>query len=109
MKESPLGFSYSWADTKPIRTLALIVLGAQLTGSATGLLFPRFPNWFESLWFGGAVAAFPGFVMGLVVQAILRPGSIRENRVMVRRFALVALALSAFALAMPILGFGIRR
>lgn len=107
MKESPFGFSYSWADVQPIRALALIVLGAQLIGGVTGFLFPRFPDWFDSLWFGIAIATFPGFVLGFVVQIILRPASISENRVMVRRFALVALVFSAFALAMPILGFGI--
>lgn len=77
-----------------------------MIGAVVGLVFPKFPHWFESLWFGAAIATFPAFLFGLAVQAYLRPGSIRENRVMVQRFALIALLLSAFALAMPILGFG---
>ena len=106
MKESQFGFEYSWADLQPIRALAVIVLLAQVAGAALGYLFPHFPRWFESLWFGAAIATFPAFLVGLIVQARLRPGSVRENRVMVRRLGLIALALSVFAIAMPILGFG---
>ena len=106
MRESQFGFQYSWADLQPIRPLAVTVLVAQVGGLLSCLLFPRFPGWFENLWFGGALATFPGFVVGAVVQASLQPGSLGTNGVMVRRFGLVALLLSAFALGMPFFGFG---
>ena len=106
MKESQFGFEYSWADLQPVRALAVIVFGAQIAGALVGLVFPQFPRWLESLWFGGAIATFPAFLVGLVVQSRLRPGSITENRIMVRRFGFIALFLSAFALAMPLFGFG---
>lgn len=105
MKESPFGFEYTWADLQPVRALALIVFGTQIVGGLAGFAFPRFPEWFESMWFGAAIATFPAFLVGLAVQSKLRPGSIAENRVMVRRFGLIALALSAFAVAMPLFGF----
>lgn len=106
MKESQFGFQYSWADLQPVRALAVIVFGAQIAGALAGLAFPQFPRWFESLWFGAAIATFPAFLVGLVVQSRLRPGSLTENRTMVRRFGLISLFLSAFALAMPLFGFG---
>jgi hypothetical protein len=109
MKESAFGLQYSWADLQPIRALAITVVVAQVAGAVAGLLFPQFPRWFESLWFGAAVATFPAFVVGALIQARLRPGSIGENQVMVRRLGLIALLLSAFAVAMPFLGFGSAR
>jgi hypothetical protein len=101
MKESQFGFEYSWADMKPIRALSVIVLGAQVLGCVAGLLLAPFPKWFDSLWFGGAVGTLPAFLVGLLVQSRLRPGSVRENEVMVRRLGLIAAALTAFAVAMP--------
>ena len=106
MKESQFGFEYSWADLKPVRALAVTVYAAQVFGAVAGFMFPRFPHWFESLWFGGAICTFPAFLVGLAIQSKLRPGSLGENRVMVRRLGLIALALSAFAVAMPYLGWG---
>ena len=106
MKESQFSFQYTWADLQPVRALALTVFGAQTIGRLFGLAFQRFPQWFLSMWFGAAVVTFPAFLAGLVVQSSLRPGSITENRIMVRRLGLIALFLFAFALAMPILGFG---
>jgi hypothetical protein len=106
MKESQFGFEYTWEDLQPVRALALIVFGVQIAGGLAGLAFPQFPRWFESMWFGAAIATFPAFLVGLVVQSKLSPGSISENRTMVRRLGLIALFLSAFAIAMPFFGFG---
>ena len=105
MKESPFGFEYSWADLKPVRVLVVTVVVAQLSGAAFGFAFQRFPDWFESAWHGAALATFPAFLVGLLAQARLRPGSIGSNAVMVRRLGLVALLLTAFAVAMPWLKF----
>jgi hypothetical protein len=106
MKESQLSFSYTWKDLKPIRLLALTVVVGQLLGAVAGIVVPRFPNWFESLWFGAALAAFPAFLIGALVQSIATPGRMSQHKVMVRRLAIVAAALSAFAFAMPSFGFG---
>jgi hypothetical protein len=106
MKETQFGFEYSWADLQPVRALSVVVFGAQIVGAIAGIGFPQFPRWFESLWFGAAISTFPAFLLGLAVQSKLRPGSIGENKVMVRRLGLIALALSSFALAMPVLGVG---
>lgn len=106
MKESQFGFEYAWADLKPIRSLAVTVFAAQIIGALLGLEFADHAHWFHRLWFGGAVATFPAFLIGLPIQAYLHPGSIHENRVMVRRLGLIALLLSLAAPFMPLLGFG---
>src|SRR5579863_2456209 len=104
MRESPFGFAYSWSELFSVRALAITVLVFQILGAGLGVTFKRFPDWFESLWFGGAVASFPGFLLGLYIQSILYPGTIEQNRVMLRRLGLVALLLSCAALALPVLG-----
>ena len=105
MKESPFGFEYSWSDLQPVRALAVTVVVAQFVGAALGLAFAWHSSWFLKLWFGGAIATFPAFVLGLIVQSRFKPGSIGKNQVMVRRFGLIALALSVVAVFMPQLGF----
>jgi hypothetical protein len=105
MKDSAWGFEYTWADLQPVRALAVTVIAGQVAGGLLGVLFPQFSRWFESLWFGAAFATLPAFVVGAVIQAYLRPGSLGENKVMVRRLGIVACLLAAFALAMPMLGF----
>lgn len=105
MKESQFGFEYTWADLQPIRHLAITVFGAQIAGVVLGFWFGNNPEWFLNIWFGGAVATFPAYLIGVALQTRLRPGSITENIVMVRRFGLIALVLTVFAFAMPILGF----
>ena len=81
--------------------LFIAVLVAQVLGAALGLIVEQFPATFENLWFGGAIATFPGFLVGLPVQRQIRPESIAENRVMVRRVGLVALILTVGGVTMP--------
>lgn len=97
MRESQFGFEYSWSDLQPIRPLVVIVLVAQVIGMLVGLAFSPHVTWFHRLWFGGAIATFPAFVVGVVVQSRLRPGSVGQNAVMVRRLALIAAVLSLVA------------
>lgn len=104
MQESQFGFEYTWADLQPIRPLVLVVLVAQLVCMVIALVYAPHVEWFHRLWFGGAVATFPAFVVGLFVQSWLRPGSIGPNIVMVRRLGLIAAALSLTAMFMPQLG-----
>lgn len=105
MRESQFGFEYTWADLQPIRLLVLVVLAVQLVCMLLGLAYSPRSAWFLRLWFGGAVATFPAFVVGLLLQAWLRPGSIGQNKIMVRRLGLIAAILSLVALFMPELGF----
>lgn len=105
MQESPFGFNYTWADLKPVRPLAIIVLVAQIGGAILSAIFPSHSTLFRSLWFGAAIVTFPAFLAGLAVQSRWRPGSLGENRVMVWRFGSVALLLSLGAIVMPLVGF----
>ena len=102
MDESPFGFEYSWDDLQPIRPLAATVCATQILGALCGLSASLYPSWFANLWAGGALAGFPGFVLGWLLQYQWDRESLTEHRVMVRRFALVALLLSLSVLVLPL-------
>lgn len=107
MQESQSDFSCSWADLRPIRGLVVTLLVMQIVGAIAGLLLLGHNMWwFLRLWFGGAVVTFPAFLVGLVIQGRLRPGSINENRVMVRRLGVISLLLTIAALLIAKLGGG---
>jgi hypothetical protein len=99
MQESQLGFEYTWADLKPVRALSVVISVGQVLGAAAAILFHVLPRWFESLWFGAAAGSFAGFIVGVLLQHHLRPGSIRENAVMVRRIGLITAFLTVIAIA----------
>jgi hypothetical protein len=105
MRDDHFGFGYTWKDLPPIKGLVAFVLLFQLLGLGLGALFPRFPSTFDSAWFGGAIATFPAFAAGLILQLKLNRANIIENKRMVWHLGLVAAALFAFALAMPLLGY----
>ena len=102
MKENQFGFEYSWADLQSIRTLAVISFAFQIGGALFSLWLSHYVEWFSNLWAGGALATFPGFVVGLVAQRLKDPLSISQNKTMVRRLGLVAAALSLSVLVMPL-------
>ncbi|MBV8033938.1 hypothetical protein [Roseateles sp.] len=104
MNESPHGAEPGWAELQSIRALTLVVCAGQAAGAVAGLLYPRYPHWFECLWHGAALATLPAFLVGMVVQARLRPGSLGENAALVRRFALISVLLSGVAIVAPLLG-----
>ena len=100
MRESRFGFEYSWADLKPVRALVVTSGIAQAAGALAGFALLRDMGWFESIWFGAAMATFPGFVIGAFIQAAVEPGSLAENKIMVRRLGSIAAFLGAIALLM---------
>ena len=108
MKESLFGFEYSGEDLKPVYPLYYTTLVFQMVGAALSLWLAVLPSKLVQVWAGGALATFPGFLLGLAVQAYLRPGSIGENRVMVRRMGLIALVLSLSVFVLPLDEFGRR-
>jgi hypothetical protein len=101
MRESAFGFSYSWSDLQPVRALAVTALVAQLVGAGVGVWVARYPEWFDNLWAGGAIATFPGYAIGLLIQHRVKPGSLTENLVMVRRMGLIALVLTLAGFIFP--------
>ena len=60
-----------------------------------------FDTMFKSLWRGGAIASFPGFFLGAIVQAVLRPGSIQQNGGMFGFLGFMALVISAIGYYFP--------
>ena len=102
MKENQFGFEYSWKDLEPVRALSVVVAVAQFVGAVASLAIGHYSGWFENLWFGGAVASFPGFLIGLPIQHRLKPASLAENRVMVRRMGLISAVLSLAAFLVPL-------
>ncbi|SRR5258706_16426152 len=101
MTESPFGFEYSWDDLRPIRPLFFTVLAGQLVGGVIALSIGYFPDWFQNLWTGAAIACLPGFVIGIFVQNRVRAGAISENPVMVRRLGLIAAVFTMAGVTTP--------
>jgi len=102
MRESQFGFEYTWADLQPVRPLAVATFVAQVIGAAIGLAVSAYPSWFANLWAGGALATFPGFLLGLLLQYLLNAERIREHRVMVRRMGIIALVLTLSVFVTPL-------
>ena len=93
--------NYSWEDLRPVRPLFVTVIVFQTAGSVISLLMQGFGNWFDTAWFGGAFATFPGFLVGLLVQAYVRPGSLVLHRSAVIFLGAIALMLFIAALTFP--------
>ena len=102
MRENAFGFEYSWADLQPVRALAVTALITQVIGAIAGVAALPYPDMFLRLWVGGAAATLPGYLLGLAIQRHLKPISLSENRVMVRRMGLVAGILSLSAFVVPV-------
>ena len=101
MTDSRLKLNYSWEDLKPVRPLFVTVLIAQAIGAAVSLSAQGFVDWYETAWFGGALATLPGYLIGLFVQRQVRPGSITLNRSAVMFLGVIALLLFIAALTFP--------
>jgi hypothetical protein len=102
MKDTKFGFEYALANLQPIRTLAVVALVFQIAGALFGLWRSHYTEWLSNLWAGGALASFPGFIVGLIAQKLKEPLSISQNKTMVRRMGLVDLVLSLSVLIMPL-------
>ena len=95
---------YSWEDLRPIHPLWYTVLAAQAIGALANLLLKGTSNWFDVIWQGAAVATLLGFLAGLAVQSLVRPGTIAENRSMVTFVGVLAVAFFLLGLFMPFNG-----
>jgi hypothetical protein len=69
MRESPFGFSYSWADLAPIRILAVSIFVGQVAGGAVQWVRSPYADWFLNIWTGGALGGFAGYLVGLLLPA----------------------------------------
>ncbi len=101
MDDSGFKLNYFWEDLRPVHPLFITVLIAQFLGAAASLLLQGVTSWFETAWFGSALATFPGYLIGLLVQSGARPGSISLNRSMVIFMGVIALFLFVAALTSP--------
>ena len=102
MKENDSGFDVNLGDFQPLRALSLVIAAAQCVGVGVSLFVGHYPTWFENLWFGGALATFPGYLIGLAVQHQLKPNSLVVCRALVRRMGLVSAVLSLAAFVVPL-------
>ncbi|WP_162350663.1 hypothetical protein [Pseudoxanthomonas gei] len=101
MSDSGLKLSYSWEDLKPVRPLFVTVLVAQAIGAIASLSVQGLSDWYQTAWFGGALATFPGYLIGLFVQRHTRAGSITSNRSAVLFLGVISLILFIAALTFP--------
>jgi hypothetical protein len=83
--------------------VALALVTVEIVGGAIGLYAKPFPDWFLSLWVGGALAAFPGFVLGLFWHRSVVGGSIGSFRPIILFYGLFAFVLTAVAWPMATL------
>lgn len=106
MKENESGFDFNQGEFQPLRALSVVIAAAQCVGVGVSLLVGHYPSWFENLWFGGALATFPGYLIGLAVQRHLKPNSLIVSRALVRRMGLVSAVLSLAAFVVPLGALG---
>ncbi|QWF17179.1 hypothetical protein [Lysobacter capsici] len=97
MRDTQLGFHYSWSDLRPVRPLVLAVLLAELVGAAIGWSSLSAPSGFVRLWFGAALSALPGFALGLIVQWLSARERFATHPVLIRRIGLIATLLTTLA------------
>ena len=102
MKESQFGFEYTWSDLKHIKPLAITILVGQIAGAALGFYIAKYPSAFANIWAGGALATFPAFLLGLLVQLRSNRSSLAHHRVMFRRLGMIALLLFLAVFVMPL-------
>jgi hypothetical protein len=102
MKDNESGVDYGLGEFQPLRALSVVIAVAQCVGVGVSLLVGYFPSWFENIWFGGALATFPGYLIGLAVQRYLKPNSLIVCRALVRRMGLVSAVLSLAAFVVPL-------
>jgi hypothetical protein len=107
MKENEAGFQHELGEFEPLRALSIVIAIAQCAGVGVSLLVGHYPSWFENLWFGGALATFPGYLAGLAVQRHLHPNSLVLCRPLIRRMGMVSVVLSLSALVVPLGAFDV--
>lgn len=101
MSQSDYDFEYSWEDLKPVRPLFVTLLVVQTLGLVAGVLFGHGGFWAERAFVWGAIGTFLGYLLGLWVQAVMLPGSLERNGVLVRRLGLLAVGFGIFGLLFP--------
>jgi hypothetical protein len=106
MIEESSGLEFNRGEFRPLRALSLVIAAAQCVGAGMSLWVGHYPGWFENLWFGGALATFPGYLIGLAVQRQVSPNSLVVCRTLIKRMALVSIVLSLSALVVPLGAFG---
>jgi len=102
MDESQFRIEYSWEDLKPVRPLVVTLIATQLAGCLIGFWLHRYSTFAANLWAGGALATFPGFLLGLLIQLRISTAAISDNKVMVRRIGLIALLLTLLVFVFPL-------
>jgi hypothetical protein len=107
MKENGSGFDQGVGQFLPLRALSVVIAVAQCFGAGVSLWVGHYPSWFENLWFGGALATFPGYLVGLAVQRHLNPNSLIVCRPLVRRMGLVSAVLTLAAFVVPLGAFNV--
>ena len=106
MREHSSGFEHERGEFQPLRALSLVIAASQCVGAGVSLWVGHYPGWFENLWFGGALATLPGYLVGLAVQRHVSPNSMVLCRTLIKRMGLVSVVLTLSALAVPLGAFG---
>jgi hypothetical protein len=96
----PFSLSRLWA----VRWLTGTLFAVQVACGIVGLFVA--PHWvpFQRFWLGGALATFPGFLLGLLLQFRINPSAIAEQRLTVWLLGVMTPFLTGYAIVMEIGG-----
>ena len=90
-RSNALGFRTLWA----VRWLTGSLFGAQILFGLIGIFVFSEAVPFQRFWLGGALASFPGYVFGVVLQYRVAPAQMAEHKFTVWLTGLITLLLFA--------------
>jgi hypothetical protein len=92
-------------DAQPVAVLFWTIVITIIIGGIVGMAIGYYPDWFINMWLGGALAGFPAFLSGLLIQSKLTPGRLSQNKGVVYFLGSITLAVSSVAIFGLILGW----
>jgi len=91
-----------WEFIKPVWRIPLAIMIIQVIGGIVGISQNFYGVLMIDYWFGGAVSAVPGFIVGLVWQYTNSPKAIYENQLLVAFFGIICVIITISAFIVPL-------
>ena len=97
-------FKKQWEFIRPIWKILVVILIVQIIGGAIGKASNIYSDLFMSIWIGGAVSSFPGFLLGFVWQFNTDRASFKNRDTLYITLVIdvMALVMTAIALFFPV-------
>jgi F0F1-type ATP synthase assembly protein I len=91
-----------WELIKPIWRVLLLAFVVQLCGGIAGVLMMKFGHPFIDFWYGGAMATFPGFILGALWSHFADAQSLKSNIFAIAFVGAICISLTIAAFLMPL-------